>query len=170
MKELITNIMNLQNLRSTSGDETAVMSMLIGAVRDKEMFKTLCRNPPEDLSTLKVDFLSIAMEVDRDKLKESGKYAAFKADGDANDDIANYVDRIVHAVRKAGYGNRSRTSSPSCFRNDSCRNDRRSFNASRKPYSGAVRGADGAKSNFVGTLKFAFMFGGRMYDVSAMNL
>lgn len=55
----------------------------------------ISRNPPEGLSILKVDLLSIALEEDRANVKGSTKDSAFKANGILDDAMANYIDRVV---------------------------------------------------------------------------
>lgn len=98
---------------STSGDDVSVMAKGIGAVRDEEMFKVLCRNPTEKFSVLQVDLLSIALEEYRANPKSGAKDSAFKADGKEDNAMANYIDRVIHGVKKIpGYGNRSRSLSP----------------------------------------------------------
>lgn len=122
LADLLEQIADLSDIRTGPGSDTIIMAKTISAVRDVDVYSTVCQNPPSILQDLNSTLRSCALEKDRQDIKngtmtgegsENAAKPAFAYKSDV-DQLVYYVDRIARDKRRGknqkGYG---RSPSPS---------------------------------------------------------
>ena len=101
LNDLVDQVSDLSDIRSSPGSELVRAAKIIAAVKDCDIFKVVCQNPPCDLEELKAALRSTALEADRAAFKAaSGSAETFRASASARKKAtyrdSYFVDRRLH--------------------------------------------------------------------------
>lgn len=94
LNDLLSQIGDLADMRTSPGNDSVVTAKVIAAVRDIETFTIVCQNPPDGLQDLHAVLRSCALEHDREFIRNSSANA-FQVNETKESSASMYVDRNV---------------------------------------------------------------------------
>eukprot|EP00171_Calliarthron_tuberculosum_P022600 IDg22600t1 len=106
LNDLLAQIGDLADMRTSPANDAVVTAKVIAAVRDIDTFSIVCQNPPDGLQDLYAVLRSCALESDRELIRKSSS-SSFQSTEACGNPTSLYVDRNVQFNRNNERNGRS---------------------------------------------------------------